>query len=399
MFLTNRETRPRPVRPCVLLLIFVLIPIRSGKADFNSLDIYEIPVGRLALNIIDDIKANPKDARARYNLARLHAMAFALKTETVKTSFRREKDGVWLGHSPKHLPFDNRPTRDEDKLRAAKRHLRQAIARYEDAIRLRPDFLPAKLGHAWCIEQSGRRAEAVALYRKLIAEGLTREKKAKADNFSDYSAISEACEYLVPLLDAKKDAKEIAMLEKEAKIDRAIRRRLTPIIVPLSDKANVEGLINRHAAVTFDLDGSGERKRWTWIRKDAGWLVYDPNGRGEITSALQMFGNVTFWLFWDNGYQALAALDDNRDGMLRSNELAGLAIWRDANGNGVSEPGEVLPVADWGIVGLSCQHKGGESDANLAAFATHGVILSNGTTRPTYDVILQRQPETGVRVK
>jgi hypothetical protein len=32
--------------------------------------------------------------------------------------------------------------------------------------------------------------------------------------------------------------------------------------------------------------------------KDGGWLVYEPKGKGEVTSGLQLFGGVTFWLFW-----------------------------------------------------------------------------------------------------
>ena len=84
--------------------------------------------------------------------------------------------------------------------------------------------------------------------------------------------------------------------------------------------------------------GRGSRAR-------AGWLVYDADGGSCITSALQWFGNVTFWLFWPNRYAALAALDDNHDGELAGGEIAHLAIWRDANMNGVSEPGEVLPLS------------------------------------------------------
>jgi hypothetical protein len=67
-----------------------------------------------------------------------------------------------------------------------------------------------------------------------------------------------------------------------------------------------------------------------------------------------MFGNVTFWIFWRDGYEALRALDDNGDGVLSGAELHGLALWSDVNGNGVSEPGEVIPVEALGIASLSC---------------------------------------------
>jgi len=93
-------------------------------------------------------------------------------------------------------------------------------------------------------------------------------------------------------------------------------RAITPVAVPLKDNARLEDLLNPDAMVSFDADGSGLARRWTWITSDAGWLVFNSQHR-PITSALQLFGNVTFWLFWENGYQALRSLDDDGDGRLR----------------------------------------------------------------------------------
>src|SRR5438445_365240 len=108
-------------------------------------------------------------------------------------------------------------------------------------------------------------------------------------------------------------------------------RPITPIAIPLEANLRVCDLEALDARVPFDADGSGLRKTWSWITPKAGWLVYDPARTGEVTSALQLFGNVTFWCFWDDGYQALAALDDNGDGLLTGKELNGLAIWHDKN--------------------------------------------------------------------
>jgi len=75
-----------------------------------------------------------------------------------------------------------------------------------------------------------------------------------------------------------------------------------------------------------------------------------------------------------------------------------LAIWegreRDANSNGISEPGEVTPLAAWAIVELSCEAEGpgaGDDPKLVKAFSPAGVRFSDGTTRPTYDVVLQRR--------
>jgi hypothetical protein len=117
--------------------------------------------------------------------------------------------------------------------------------------------------------------------------------------------------------------------------------------------------------------------------------VHDPLKRGEIRSALQWFGNVTFWLFWENGYRALASLDDDGNGEESGEELRDLALWRDRNSNGTSDPGEVRPLSDHGIVALSCNHIIGDR-LWLAALSPQGVRLSDGRIRPSYDVILRR---------
>ena len=126
------------------------------------------------------------------------------------------------------------------------------------------------------------------------------------------------------------------------------------------------------------------------------WLVYAPRADRRVTSALQLFGSVTFWLFWDNGYAALRALDDNHDGSLTGAELEGLALWQDRNGNGVHDDGEVKPLAAWGIVGLSCAHEsGGDRDFDIAATSPAGVTFAGGHTRATYDVLLHERPASG----
>jgi hypothetical protein len=105
--------------------------------------------------------------------------------------------------------------------------------------------------------------------------------------------------------------------------------------------------------VKFDLDGTGRPQTYPWLRPDAAFLVWDPQHTGRITSGRQLFGNVTWWMFWNDGYQAMAALDDNHDGWLTGCELAGLALWFDVNQNGVSDPGEVIPIDKTDIEGIA----------------------------------------------
>ena len=197
----------------------------------------------------------------------------------------------------------------------------------------------------------------------------------------------EAIRHLIPLLDSSKDAAEIEELAgRQAFIQRG-PRSISPVVVPVRRDAALSELVDRSARVKFDLDGFGART-WTWITPDAGWLFYDPRASGRITSGLQLFGNVTFWLFWSTGYDALQALDDDGNGVLRGDELAGLAVWRDENADAVSQPGEVRSLASFGIVELSTRHVVEDEDDDLLAYAANGVRFSDGSTRNTYDVLL-----------
>jgi len=83
----------------------------------------------------------------------------------------------------------------------------------------------------------------------------------------------------------------------------------------------------------------------------------------------------------------LTTLDDNTDGQLDGAELRHLALWRDANGNGISEPGELTSLTDAGIASLSCKRQS-HASPHCKVFSPKGMTLRNGTTRPTYDLIL-----------
>jgi len=161
---------------------------------------------------------------------------------------------------------------------------------------------------------------------------------------------------------------------------------VTPLLLSLTSCKSLDQLLTPALHVPFDLDGNGIDELWPWIAPDAGWLVWDPENRGEITSGQQLFGSASAWLFFADGYRVLDALDDDRDGELRGRELAGIRVWFDRNTNGVSDRGEVVSVEDLGIVALSTQSTLtlGPSPANLC-----GAELADGRVLPTYDWVLE----------
>jgi hypothetical protein len=375
----------------VVTLGLLALAAASVSGLFAREETENVPVDRLVRNLEQRVVARPDDVRLLLNLARVHAMAFATKSDTAVASkktgdawFEPWKPGAWR---------DVRVRREENAAQGAmaKAHLDKAIAGYEAVLKLDPPNLIAQLGRAWLLERSGDKPRAIAAYRALMVDAYRIESiPGEAGARYGEPVMSEAVDYLIPLLDAVKDADEIADLRKKVKVVRGILRAITPIAIPLRDGLDAADLSDHSARVKFDADGSGLDRTWTWITLDAAWLVFDRHDRRTVNSALQLFGSVTFWLFWQNGYEALDALDDNGDGELRGGELTGLALWHDANTNGRSESGEVRPLAAHGITALSTRFIWDEGDPFSAAHSPAGVTFAGGTTRPTFDLWLRR---------
>jgi tetratricopeptide (TPR) repeat protein len=356
----------------------------SLSAIYAGRDMQEVPIGQLIGNLEERLAANPKDVGAHVNLARLHGMAFVGHKEAPVALSQEPRSGI----EPKPIPYGRRGSANAGPTTAQGEHLKKGLQHFEAALALEPDNLIALLGSGWLLEQAERKQGAIARYRRVIAIAWPKEKDTRALGVRQYLFTHEAIGYLLPLLDQQKDAAEIADLQAKDETVGRLPRAITPLAIPLRDDIRPGAIVDWSSRVVFDADGSGLHRMWTWIGGDAGWLVYDRSGRGEIRSALQMFGSVTFWLFWKNGYDALAAIDDDADGELTGAELHHLAIWRDRNANGISERGEVRPVRDYGITALSCAFEPGDG-VRFAAISPAGARLRNGRTRPTYDVLLR----------
>jgi hypothetical protein len=161
-----------------------------------------------------------------------------------------------------------------------------------------------------------------------------------------------------------------------------VPRAITPIVLDFGRQTLAQ--IGSRKLSPFDLDGSNRPQHWSWVSPSTGILVWDPERAGRISSGRQLFGSVTWWVFFDNGYQALDTLDDNRDGALRGAELDGLAVWFDRNENGVSDTGEVVPVAQLEIVEIATRPTGTEAQSLVNP---KGFTQRDGTARATYDWI------------
>jgi hypothetical protein len=123
--------------------------------------------------------------------------------------------------------------------------------------------------------------------------------------------------------------------------------------------------------VRFDLNSVGglDRVSWTSPTSTAAWLVLDGNRDGYINNGRELFGNFTFQSepqssIEKNGFRALAEWDKaenggNHDSAITQNDyvFSKLRLWRDANQNGISDPGELRGLWEFGIEKISLDYR------------------------------------------
>ena len=171
-------------------------------------------------------------------------------------------------------------------------------------------------------------------------------------------------------------------LAKRKEFDKRNPGAISPIIFSFTSVGGIRDLLAPQMRVPFDLDGYGGDRLWPWVKPITGFLVWDPSHTGSITSGRQMFGTYTFGIPWENGYRALASLDDNGDGVLTGEELRGLAVWFDTDGDARSKSSEVIPVEDLGIVSVAVRET---ACKGIHPTNPSGITLSSGQRLRTWD--------------
>lgn len=166
------------------------------------------------------------------------------------------------------------------------------------------------------------------------------------------------------------------------KLDKIPQGPVTPVIFSLEQNQKLNVLLDSKQNVQFDLDGDGLKETWSWVKPTTGILVWDPENKAQITSGRQLFGSVSWWMFYEDGYKALNALDDNRDGSLTEMELDGIRVWFDRNSNGISEKNEVVDLAELQIIALGTKATGNQDGMSICET---GIKFSDGKTVTTYD--------------
>lgn len=140
---------------------------------------------------------------------------------------------------------------------------------------------------------------------------------------------------------------------------------------PLALDWNQDGKFNtaygtKKQIVYFDIKGMGHKQKVEWLAPGDVWLALDLNANGSIDDGKELFGSGTqlartlpLDLRAQNGFEALAQYDDNRDGKI--DRLDGifkkLLLWEDRNHNGISEATEMTQVIQTKIEYLATNEK------------------------------------------
>jgi hypothetical protein len=384
------------------LLTILIVSAFRNPADAKFLPPTFSPVERLIANTTAYVKENPEMPHGYYILGRIHYLAFVKKASLV-TVWRHQELGIFLhqmieteaikitlkefGYSSlPDIPEKDRP-RFWDAVRKKRNQLEQECWRPAKGKKLnekvKADRVPEELRSVIL-----NRAKDIyyTAYKLSIKSNLNSQRKPLTGLGSlvgyeagkAYIRLSEA-----DALISENEADRIARVRKDLKkLEGLPPGPITPIIFSLEEHRSLSDLLAPDLQVRFDLNGDGVVELWPWVKPTTGILVWDPDGKGSITSGRQLFGSVSWWLFFADGYHALDALDDNRDGMLSGNELVGISVWFDHNCDGKSDFQEVIPLAKLPITSLATKSSGKDRGCRMN---TSGLTLTDSRTLPTYD--------------
>ena len=170
----------------------------------------------------------------------------------------------------------------------------------------------------------------------------------------------------------------------------------TPLVLDL----NGDGVqtISISEGTQFDLLNTGTKQSVGWVDRHDGLLAIDLNGDGQINSGAELFGDHTQLpngSLAKDGWHALAAMDSNADGQINAQDVGfdRLLVWVDANGNGISDAGELSTLAANHIasIDLAANNHSVQQNGNVVQYFSTYTTL-DGRTHEVADVGFQVNP-------
>ncbi len=140
-------------------------------------------------------------------------------------------------------------------------------------------------------------------------------------------------------------------------------------------------------AATFDVNADGTLDKTGWVRGDDALLVYDRNGNGLLDDGSELFGDQNGA---SNGFAELSKHDGNRDGRIDAKDsiFKALQLYRDLNGNGRVDAGELKHLSKSEIVSLNLRFLRETAKLNGNSLLLKGSFeRADGTTGRMDDVL------------
>jgi hypothetical protein len=154
--------------------------------------------------------------------------------------------------------------------------------------------------------------------------------------------------------------------------------RVSPIILDLDGNGKVSAsngeylphgnTFSADGAVFFDFYGNGFPVATEWVGEGDGLLCRAPEGKMNGT---HLFGTANGYA---NGFDEMASLDADNNGVLEGAELEGLYVWQDKNHNAIADQGELSTLAELGVTSI------GVTNNQLV-----GSFVRNGQTFKSFD--------------
>ena len=169
----------------------------------------------------------------------------------------------------------------------------------------------------------------------------------------------------------------------------------TPLVLDL----NGDGVqtVSAEQGVEFDLLATGTKQTVGWVDKHDGLLAMDLNGDGQINSGAELFGDHTQLAdgsLAKDGWAALAAQDSNADGVIDTMDanFDKLRVWVDANGDGITDAGELQTLDEVHIASINLQ-------ADTRSVQQNGNVVQMFSTYTTTDGATHEVADVGLKVQ
>lgn len=163
-----------------------------------------------------------------------------------------------------------------------------------------------------------------------------------------------------------------------------------PLVFDLSGNG-VRLMAESVASPLFDMNNTGFGIHTGWVQPGTGLLVLDKNGNGTIDNGSELLGAPA-----PIGFDALAAMDSNHDGVIDASDAAysKLQIWNDSNGDAKLDAGELESLQQAGIasINLTAHTQTGMNIAGNIVNATGSFTRLDGTTGVVDDVSFTTDP-------